>query len=223
MKSEAKKRLLGAMVVAGIAALAAAPSVSHAADGRWRLRLAALAMDSNASSVKVVGSSGSGISVSTDVGGGIGIGAEYQMSRRLGVDLGVLLAADLGTRVDIGWSGVNVGTGITVRPFTAGLNVHLTPDSRFDLYLGPLLAYVVYDSFEVSVGRGVTQSISTENDLGFGANLGVDVHLGNGRHWSLVGNFKYIDTTLEATPAGSATGSTDFDPTIVGFGVGYRF
>lgn len=222
MKSTSHARHIAAMVAAVITGLAAVPNVGDAADGRWQLRLAVLAMDSGASSVEVGGPS-NGVLVSTDVGGGIGIGAEYQFSRRLGIDLGVLLAADLGTRIKVDWTGATFGTGVTVRPITAGLNVHLTPDSRVDLYLGPLLAYVVYDSFEVSVGRGVTQSIATENDLGFGANLGLDVHLGRGGHWSLVGTFKYIDTTLEATPPDSPPGSTDFDPTIVGFGVAYRF
>jgi outer membrane protein W len=211
--------ILGALITA----LVTVPAAAEETEGRWQLRLAVLSMDSAASSVEL--SSGSqGIAISTDMGGGLGVDLEYRLSRRLGLDFGVLAASpQIGTRIDIGWWGINVGTGITVAPITAGLNVHLTPDSRVDLYVGPLLAYVVYESFNVGIGKGVSQSFRTENDLGFGANLGIDIHLGSGGHWSLVGNFKYIDTKLEATPADGNTGVTEFDPTIFGVGVAYRF
>ena len=36
-----------------------------------------------------------------------------------------------------------------ITPVYAALNVHLTPDSRADLYVGPIVAYVVYSSFEL--------------------------------------------------------------------------
>jgi outer membrane protein W len=206
-----------------IVGLMAFPAVTQAGEGRWQLRIAALTMDSRASSIEIDGA-GQSLSISTDMGGGAGVGLEYRLSRRLGLDLGLLAAApQVGSTIDIGWHGVRVGTGITVAPITAGLNIHLTPDSRVDLYAGPLLAYVIYDSFEVSIGHGVRESFSVERDLGFGANFGLDIHLGRAGHWSVIGILKYINSTLEATPSDGDTGITDFDPTIVGVGIAYRF
>ncbi len=223
MNSKALAGPTAAVLAGVIVALATTPTIADAAEGRWQLRLAALTMDSGASAVEVIGG-GEGISIWTNIGGGLGVDIEYQLSRRLGVDLGVLAATPhIGSRIDFAWWGLSVGTGITVTPITAGLNVHLTPDSRFDLYLGPLLAYVIYESFAVRIGPGVSESFTTGNDFGFGANLGLDIHLGSGGHWSLVALLKYIDTRLEATPADGDTGVTEFDPTIFGIGVAYRF
>ena len=56
-----------------------------------------------------------------------------------------------------------------------------------------------------------------------GGGLGVDIHLGSSGHWSLVGLVRYVDTNLEATPANGDTGVIEFDPTIFGAGVAYRF
>jgi outer membrane protein W len=218
--------ILGAVILALITLPAASEEASGAVvedtKGRWQLRLAALTMDSAASSVQVV--SGEGISISTDVGGGLGVDVEYRLSKRLGLDFGVLAASpSIGSHVDIGWHGVNVGTGITVAPITAGLNIHLTPDSKVDLYAGPLIAYVVYESFDFSIGKSIGESFTTKNDFGYGVNLGIDIFLGSGGHWALVGNFKYIESTLEATPTDGDTGVTEFDPTIFGLGFAYRF
>jgi outer membrane protein len=188
----------------------------------WQLRLAFVTMDSDANLAEVSDSNG-GIMINTGIGGGVSVDMEYRASRRLGLDFGVLAATpSIGTQVEIGWSGVSVSSGITVAPITIGLNVHVTPDSRLDVYLGPLVAYVAYNSFDLNIGPGINESFSTGNDISFGINLGVDVFLGKGR-WSVNATFKYIDSTLEAAPSDGDPGTIDFDPMIFGFGVGFRF
>jgi outer membrane protein W len=153
------------------------------------------------------------------------------VNRRLGLDVGVLTAGTgVGNNLDIDWTGVRLRSGITMTPVTAGLNVHLTPGSRFDVYMGPLVAYVMYSGFSLEIGSYFDQGYSTRSDFGFGANLGVDLRLGKGR-WSLNTNIRYLNTTLEFRPssgfsakeaiAGSAT--TDLDPTIFSIGFGVRF
>jgi len=52
---------------------------------------------------------------------------------------------------------------------------------------------------------------------------GVDVDLDNNGRWTFNAAIKYIDSTLEGQPSDGDAGRTDFDPTIVGFGFGYRF
>jgi outer membrane protein W len=215
-------------VVAPVAAvffwiMVALPTAGFAGDRAWLLRVAGVSVDSDAHAVEVLGTS-EGLSITTSSGFGFGLDLEYRASRRLGVDFGVLSAApSIGTSVDIGWKSISASAGVTMTPITAGLNVHLTPDSRFDVYLGPFLAYVVYDGFTLNAGPGLSESFSSENDVGFGANLGVDVGLGSKGRWTVNAAIKYIDTTLEGKPSDGDAGRTDFDPTIVGVGVGYRF
>jgi outer membrane protein len=101
--------------------------------------------------------------------------------------------------------------------------VHLSPDSRFDLYIGPLLAYVVYSSFDLVVDPWfLTEGFETRNDFGIGVNLGLDIRLGEGG-WLLTAAFKYLDTTLEASPPDESIGRTDINPMIFSVGIGYRF
>lgn len=203
--------------------LVALPTAGSAGDRAWLLRVAGVSVDSDAHAVEVLGTS-EGLSITTSSGIGFGLDLEYRASRRLGVDFGVLSAApSIGTSVDISWKSFSASAGVTMTPLTAGLNVHLTPDSRFDVYLGPLLAYVIYDGFTLTAGPGLSESFRSENDLGFGANLGVDVGIDNKGRWTLNAAIKYIDTTLEAKPSDGDAGRTDFDPTIVCVGVGYRF
>ncbi len=208
--------LLGALLVVVSAASATA---AESDDGRWRLRVGLVAMDSPSTSVDV-GGPGAHVSVDTEVGGGLGVDLEYRVSDRLGIDVGVLSAApSIGAHIDIGHGRVRLASGVTVTPITAGLNVHLTPGSRADVYVGPLLAYITYSGAEITIGPGVEQSVGGSHDAGIGANLGVDVGLGNGR-WSLGGSLRYIQT---ADTAPGEHGSLGFDPVILSVGFGYRF
>ncbi len=201
----------------------ALPTSGVAADRAWLVRVVGVSVDSDAHAVEVLGTS-EGLSISTSSGFGFGLDLEYRASRRLGVDFGVLSAApSIGTSVGVGFKSISASADVTMTPISAGLNVHLTPDSRFDVYIGPLLAYVVYDSFTLTAGPGLSESFSSENDVGFGANLGVDVGLDSKGRWAFNASIKYIDTTLEAKPSDGDAGRTDFDPTIFGFGFGYRF
>lgn len=211
-----RRPILGAL--AGLAVVLAAPATAaHAGDGPWRLRVTLVAMDSPSSSVAAGGPGGS-VSVGAEVGGGLGADLEYRASRRLGIDLAVLSAApSFGAHIDIGHGRVRLASGITVTPITAGLNVHLTPDSRADVYVGPLLAYITYSGAEISIVPGVTQSVGDNHDMGIGANLGVDVGLGSGS-WSVSAVLRYIETAVNVPPGG-----VGFDPVVFGIGFGYRF
>jgi len=222
MKNKTLKQVVPTVLITLSVALAALPATAGDIERPWRLRLALVSMDSDANFADI-GASDDGFAISTGIGGGLSVDLEYRASRRLGLDFGVLAASpSIGTRIEIGWHGVSVSTGITVAPVTFGLNIHLTPDSRVDVYLGPLVAYVKYNSFELHVGPGASEVFHTGDDFGLGANLGVDILLGKGR-WSLNATLKYISSTLEATPIGGDTGTVDFDPTIFGVGVGFRF
>jgi outer membrane protein W len=154
---------------------------------------------------------------------GLAIDFEYRASRRLGIDFGIISASPGFTvEVDAEPTSVSARSDIRITPIYAALNIHLIPDGRFDLYIGPMVAYVTYDRFELVAGPELREGFSAEEGFGFGAVLGLDIGLGSGR-WSLVTAIKYLDTTLEASPDDGGVGKTDFDPTIFSVGFGYRF
>lgn len=199
------------------------PISVDAGDGPWRLRLFAVSMNPTGDEVVVEGS-GERISFDASAGYGGGIELEYGVSRRLGIDFGVLTASPV---IDVLIDEVGVISASAkprVTPIYVGLNIHLTPDSPADLYVGPMLAYVVYSSFDLVVDPWflTEEGFVAENDFGIGVNVGLDVRLGDGG-WLLTAAFKYLATTLESSPPGEGTGTSDLDPIIFSVGVGYRF
>jgi outer membrane protein len=198
------------------------PTSADAGESPWQLRVSGLSMNPTGDTV-VVPDTGERIPFDAGSGYGFGIDLEYRASRRLGIDFGVLTAQPV---IDVLIDEVGVISASAkprITPVYAALNVHLTPDSRADLYVGPLLAYVVYSSFDLVVDPWfLTEGFVTENDFGIGINVGLDVRLGEGG-WLLSAAFKYLDTTLVASPPDESVGRTDIDPMIFSIGVGYRF
>jgi len=116
----------------------------------------------------------------------------------------------------------------------AGLNVHLTPGRKADLYAGPLVAYVTYSDMLIGVagappGSSVfltPVSVSFGSEIALGANIGVDVPISQ-RHWFFNADLKYLDASPDATLEGigalARSGSVAIEPLMVGVGFGYRF
>jgi hypothetical protein len=62
---------------------------------------------------------------------------------------------------------------IRITPLMVGVNFHVLRDGPVDLYVGPFLAYVIYGDFDFGY-----ESIPIDDDVGFGAVVGVDAPLG---------------------------------------------
>jgi outer membrane protein W len=212
-------------IVAALAVFAVCslyPASADAGDGPWRLRLFAVSMNPTGDTVFVPDTDEQ---IYFDASGGYGGGMEieYLVSRSVGIDFGALTASPV---IDVLIDEVGVISASAqprISPVYAGINFHLTPDSSVDLYLGPLFAYVVYSSFDLVTDPWFLREwFETENDWGIGINAGVDVRLGEGG-WLLTAAFKYLDTTLVASPPDESIGRTDIDPMVFSIGVGYRF
>jgi len=221
-----KHRLLDQAFAAALTtlflALATLPGTASADDDSWKVRLAVVSMNPSGS-LFVVPDTDELISYQSSSGVGIAIDFEYRASRRLGIDFGVISSSPGFTvAVDTQPLSVTASSDIRITPVYAALNIHLTPEGRFDLYVGPLLAYVLYDSFELVAGPGLREEFSTSNGFGIGAVLGLDIGLGSGG-WSLNTAVRYLDTTLEASPSDGSVGKTDLNPTIFSVGFGFRF
>jgi outer membrane protein W len=117
---------------------------------------------------------------------------------------------------------VSASADLRITPIYLAANVHLLTKGRFDPYVGGVVAYVVYHSFDLVAGPDLRESFSAGDGLGMGVVLGLDVGLGDGR-WLLTTAVRYIDTSLDASPTAGGPGSADMNPTIFSFGFGYRF
>lgn len=222
MRQPAFNRTCAAMAIALFVVLAALPGKASAAEDPWKVRFAVVSMNPSGNLFDVPDDNET-ISYGSSSGVGFAIDFEYRASRLLGIDFG-MISASPGFTVAVEDEPMSVSArgDIRITPIYAALNIHLTPESRFDLYLGPLVAYVTYDSFELVAGPEIREGFSSEEDIGFGAVLGLDIGLGGGR-WSVTSAIRYLNTTLEASPSDGSSGTTDLDPMIYSVGFGYRF
>ena len=198
------------------------PGTASADDDPWKFRFAVVSMNPKGGTF-VISETDETFSYQSGSGVGAAIDFEYRASRRLGIDFGVISSSP-GFTVDVEAEPLSVSASgdIRITPIYAALNIHLTPDSRFDLYVGPLLAYMTYDYFVLTADPGLREGFSAEEGFGFGAVLGLDIGLGSGK-WSLVTAVRYLDATLEASPSDGGVGKADISPTIFSIGFGYRF
>lgn len=221
----------------GLACLALGSTTLPAAagDGQWHLRAHAAWVHPDLD-WQMSPEPGEVVRVNADDAWGLGITGEYQVSELLGVDLGIMRAVpDVNLHVEGAFLGASIGAsdGLTMTPLSLGLNFHLTPGQRYDLYLGPFLAYVLYSDLEWRVNEtldvdGVlvvideTLRMSVANDLAYGAVAGADIPIGF-RGWYLSGTLRYMATELDVTSPEGDSENLSLDPIIVTLGVRYSF
>ncbi len=186
-----------------------------------------------------------GLGVDFDTGVGFYAGVEYQWSERLGVELGVgWLELEQSAQQDLFIGSVSTTATLTAKPVTVGLNVHLTPDSRFDFYVAPRIGWAFIDDLELSTqvdigsfpfptfpglplfptfpgfGVPVQTELGVEDQFIFGLRLGFDVPFGDSA-WSLASSVDYTDMELELDAGGGA--GLGIDPLTIGVGFGVSF
>ncbi len=191
----------------------------------WQLRFYVAAVDLDHSSSGLTRPAGTS-RIGTDAGGGVGVNGEYRFSRRLGIDLGLFT----GGSVDVEASAYRVGgtsrvayDSLTFTPLTVGLDVHLTPASRVDVYVAPLIALIQYGELRTTAGpHGAGTEIDFDEDIAPGLSLGLGVPFGK-KGWSFQAHITYLDSSLEGQGVDGLRVSSGYDSTIFGIGAGYRF
>lgn len=130
-----------------------------------------------------------------------------------------LLDSNTGELISVASLDVTEKVGkVSVTPLTAGLNFHLTPRSRADVYLGPFVSYVLYGDFEVEGA----DSMAIDDDFAFGGVVGVDIRLGSGG-WILTGAGRYLDTSASPKDLGPGDDPLDVKPWVVQVSAGVKF
>ncbi len=106
---------------------------------------------------------------------------------------------------------------VMVTPWTAGVNFHLTPASRADLYLGGYLAYVFYGDLDIE-----GEKIPMDDEFTFGVVVGVDVPFRDSR-WGFNASGRYLRTEAQPSESGPDSMALGVDPYILQAGIAFRF
>jgi hypothetical protein len=192
-----RRALAGLLLVTAMAA--AAPAVAE--PGRWTLRGRALATDYKKRLVS--GTQSGRTELVLDGGSGLELAAEYRSSPRVGWEVSVgQLSLDGDLRV-VATRLVSVDPFVledvtlftdhgdfVLRPVAVSFLFHPLGERRFDLYLGPQVAWVSYDV-------DISSAQEREAEAAYGAKLGAELRLGSSP-WSVGLELRHLETLHEA-------------------------
>lgn len=152
---------------------------------------------------------------------GVYLGAEFRLNDRFGIEAGVGWF-ELEERSN--FFGTEFTESLTVIPVAVALNIHLTRQKRYDLYVAPKIGWAFFDDFELTqvnvfFPEGFTTEIPTEDQFIFGLRLGFDFPFGQSS-WGFSSSIDYTDIDFEFDVSGFTDG---LDPLSVGAGVAYSF
>jgi outer membrane protein W len=152
-------------------------------------------------------------------GSGGGLEGECMVTPRLGVAIGLLSFEQDGDFMfddaevwemdsdDIGWTAV-----------TAGVNYHFSKhNSKFDLFAGPFLGFVTWDSADFTI-LGETTKMQFDDDFTWGVQVGIGFPVRKG--FGFYGGIRYFD--LSAKVQGEPV-EFDINPIVFAAGLTYRF
>jgi hypothetical protein len=203
-------------------------TASHAAaaeDGRWQVEITGLSSQSTTG--WIWGDS------AESAGGGVAL--EYRASRRLGLGLEVLSSK---VESDVGFEFFDTDlfvleSRVRMTPVLARLDVHLTPDHKADLVVGPVLGYMHYGDLTTEVrsdflGESLdVERLRTKDGLAWGAHIGLDVPIGaGGLYFTTSATYLAAEVETEGgvdEDGGAGDVELDLDPFVVQAGFGYRF
>jgi hypothetical protein len=213
---------MGVVTLATLA-LAASPAFSDA-DRRWTLRLEGGVYQSSGDAATWTQDGAAGPETArlelTD-GSGFGAGLEYRVTRRFGLDVSVMFGSyGSDFRVDTATGSLLDSEDIDTSLHTLGVNYHFRPEHRWDIYVGGFVAMAAYDGVIYLSEPGRRDKLTWDDDIGFGARLGVDAPFRAGSPWVGTAQLRFLATILESEFAGR---DLDLDPLIATVGIGRRW
>lgn len=161
-------------------------------------------------------------------GSGAGLALEYRATRRLGVEA-LAIRADIEGELRIVVSNPPIPEQVVRQDvetdlYGLGVNFHLTPGRRIDLYVGPLVAYLQYDDFNASFDLGGftgTFQARFSDDTAYGATLGADIPLGSSGRWAVSGAVRQL--WYDSDEGDEDSTEIELDPLVATAGVAYRW
>ncbi len=199
------------------------PSFPAAAEVSWVLRAGGVWVDADGS-LRQNPSGGDQVESDADPAFGLAVTAEVRTHERVGFEFGALAVTSqkLGVRVSSGSESFTVEDDLDLMIFGAGVNFHLTPGKKADVYLGPFIAYALFDDLGFLVpGEIAPVRFGIGNEFGFGAVLGVDVPIAE--RWIFNATARYLALGIDPIGPDGGADTLDLDPLALGLAIGYRF
>ncbi len=197
---------------------------------------------------QLVNSSANAIALSGEFGSGPGayLGVEFHLNERFGIEVGASwFELDESETLDGIFLSTDLEASLAVTPITVALNVHLTPQKRYDVYLAPKIGWAFFDDLELTTridfggisfpgfpglpdisfpgfDNSIATDFTTDDQFVFGLRLGFDVPFGDSS-WSFSSSIDYTDMDIEAEVLGIPVPGVGLDPLAIGAGVAYSF
>lgn len=155
---------------------------------------------------------------------GFGLQVERLISGRIGLEFGVLWSEpDVELVIAEPPIRLKLDAPFSVTPITLGVNYHFGPGRSTDFYLGPVLAWVLYDDVVLSDPQFGRERLTVDDDYAWGVNLGIDVDLTQDGRWAFNSELRWMKGSADfKNPEGEGR-SVDVDPLYLTAGVTYRF
>ncbi len=247
-------------VIAGVGLAAALPAFA-AEGGRHTVRLGAGYMvptEDSSAAYDMFDYASFRFDTDADEALGASLAYEFRATPSVGIELGAgYYQPDLGVQVFV--TGFDEAAApeeflvydwkesLKMMPVTLGVNVHMNPAAKTDVYAGLEVAYITYDDWETVIITEIDERfrLEFENEFTWGLKAGVNVPLG--KHWLFSAQLEYLDARakVERTVVSFDDGpdpnvmapveaeedelpylegeSLDPKPFVVNVGVAYRF
>ncbi len=197
-----------AMVGLSVLVLSAVVLPASADDTKWKVRFGLLYNDPTDDL------SDSGQTTELDDSIGMYVSAEFKVTDRIGIEPEIGYADHDITVDETGFPTLDFGE-TTWTALTVNGNFHLFLEREFDLFVGPTIGYVFWDS----IGSAVFLSdVPTDDEFTIGANAGIDVPIGDSS-WAFSAALRYLTTDL-GIQGGSDIG---VDPIQIKIGLSHSF
>ncbi len=160
--------------------------------------------------------------LSVDNGVGAGLSFEWRLSCLLGLEPSIArYQVDSHLMFDSNFEWLMADEEIDLDVLALALNFHVSPKSPVDFYLGPLIGWARAGETTYSMGGSLGDFDSDfGDDIGFGAQLGLDVPASGG--WAFNANVRYLNgISLESDSVSGL--DVDIDPFLLNAGFAYRF
>ncbi|MCF4167663.1 OmpW family protein [Zavarzinia compransoris] len=112
----------------------------------------------------------------------------------------------------------NVDLGsVWLLPPTLTLQYHFAPEGKIRPYVGAGVNYTIFYGKDEPTGT----TVDYDNAFGWALQAGVDIPIND--HWSMNVDVKQVFLSTDVTINGAVKADVDINPTLIGFGLGYRF
>lgn len=211
-------------------ALASAPATAMADDGDWSLRAFAL-WNRPESSTQTGGQVPEyDIAAELDAAPGLGLAVERRLSPQLGVELGLSRSDPRfslhGTPQVAQLPAFDTAADISTWIATFGLDIHLTPERRIDLWVAPLAALVHTEAFTLRVDELDAEArFGSGDEFAYGAQVGLAIPFNDrsGFYSSLTLLEADLDVAELDQPQGAPGLAAAYDPLMLAVGFSTRF